>query len=366
MPRYKHPRLPNGYGSISKLSGKRRNPYCVRPPTTEYDEERRPIRPKPICYTDTWHHAFVALTAWKAGTYEPGMEATLSTQETDINRILADYSRVTRRVDGITFAEVFKQAFDWHSQKDIGESAKNAYRSGFRAIPTMHDRIFASISIDEWQAAVNDVNKKSLHYTAKMAIMLCYKYAILKGICDKNLGSYIIVKPYEVKHGTPFSDEELKFLWEHHRENQFLEDALIMIYSGFRVSAYAKMEVNLKERYFKGGIKTKAGKGRIVPIHDCIYPLVKKHGVHHIGENENYKKRFNKAMKAYGLPHTPHDCRHTFSALCERYEVRENDRKRLLGHSIGDITNDVYGHRTLEELTKEMNKICCPFVVHES
>ena len=31
--------------------------------------------------------------------------------------------------------------------------------------------------------------------------------------------------------------------------------------------------------------------------------------------------------------HTPHDCRHTFSMLCEKYNVKENDRKRILGHS---------------------------------
>ena len=60
-----------------------------------------------------------------------------------------------------------------------------------------------------------------------------------------------------------------------------------------------------------------------------------------------------------GLPkHTPHDCRHTFSALCEKYSVRENDRKRMLGHSFGsDITNAKYGHRTLEELRREIEKI---------
>lgn len=31
--------------------------------------------------------------------------------------------------------------------------------------------------------------------------------------------------------------------------------------------------------------------------------------------------------------------------------MTENDRKRMLGHSFGgDITNKVYGHRTLKEL----------------
>lgn len=37
---------------------------------------------------------------------------------------------------------------------------------------------------------------------------------------------------------------------------------------------------------------------------------------------------------------------------------KENDRKRMLGHSFGgDVTNDVYGHRTLEDLRSEIEKI---------
>ena len=78
---------------------------------------------------------------------------------------------------------------------------------------------------------------------------------------------------------------------------------------------------------------------------------------------------FYPTLEKLGIPgspkHTPHDCRHTFSALCEKYSVRENDRKRMLGHSFGnDITNAVYGHRTLEELRSEIKKIEVPFVTN--
>ena len=65
--------------------------------------------------------------------------------------------------------------------------------------------------------------------------------------------------------------------------------------------------------------------------------------------------------RAYVEGVSPHSCRHTFSRLCESYGVREADRKRMLGHSFGsDITNGVYGHRTLEELRTEIEKIKVP------
>ena len=57
----------------------------------------------------------------------------------------------------------------------------------------------------------------------------------------------------------------------------------------------------------------------------------------------------------------PHSSRHTFIRLCESYCVREADRKRMMGHSFGnDITNGVYGHRTLRELSAEIEKIKIP------
>ncbi len=47
-----------------------------------------------------------------------------------------------------------------------------------------------------------------------------------------------------------------------------------MIYSGFRISAYGKMEINMGEQYFRGGVKATAGKNRIVPFNKEIITFV--------------------------------------------------------------------------------------------
>lgn len=76
----------------------------------------------------------------------------------------------------------------------------------------------------------------------------------------------------------------------------------------------------------------------------------------------SFRKSMYAALERIGIKkHTPHDCRHTFSALCEKYGVAENDRKRMLGHSFGgDITNGIYGHRTVDDLRREIEKIKVP------
>ena len=66
--RKKHPRLPNGYGSIRYLGKSRKNPYAVHPPA-DIDGNRPPA----LCYVDDWMKGFIILTSYKAGTYTPGM-----------------------------------------------------------------------------------------------------------------------------------------------------------------------------------------------------------------------------------------------------------------------------------------------------
>lgn len=168
----------------------------------------------------------------------------------------------------------------------------------------------------------------------------------------------------EVEEGLPFWDEDLKVLWAN-RCDPVVRSLLIMCYSGFRISAWKEMEINLKEMYFKGGLKTAAGRDRIVPIHSGIQSLVLDalHDKGIIGcTNSAFSYRMKKKLTNLGIAErSPHDCRHTVSRLCEHYKVPEADRKRMMGHSMkDDITNGVYGHRTVEELRSsiEMIKIC--------
>ena len=144
-----------------------------------------------------------------------------------------------------------------------------------------------------------------------------------------------------------------------------------MIYSGYRIGAWKGMTVDLEKGIFIGGVKTDAGKNRVVPIHSCLQPLVEGmremttvDGVEKViflnGKSESqFRRDMKRTLEKIGVRTlTPHSCRHTFHRLLERAGVSEADRKRMLGHSLnGDITNGVYGHRSVEELKREIEKI---------
>ena len=360
----------------------------MHPPAT-LDATGKAIRPPAICYVDDYLKGFAVLTAYKAGTYKPGMEKELEiapTTDTDalVSRILSDYNTFKGAEEKhpethkLTFSEVYEKFIAWKfpEDTDLSKSSRNAYHCGYLNSKSLYDRTFEDLKAPDLQKVIDDcpLKKQSLN-TILMLFKQMYKFAIYSEIVTENKALYVSVKAKDdVEHGTPFSDTELQTLWQN-TDDPEVQLILIMCYSGWRIGEVLKLTTNLEERYFQGGIKTAAGKDRIVPIHPSIYEFAKNKVLTQNGrlciysQTQHRNALFYPTLERLGIvgdpKHTPHDCRHTFSALCEKYGVRENDRKRMLGHSFGnDVTNAVYGHRTLEELRTEIEKIKVPFVTN--
>ena len=240
---------------------------------------------------------------------------------------------------------------------------ENSMRAAYKNCKSIHDRSFRSLTANDLQEVVDNCPKK--HSSLELIIILfhqMYAYAEANDLADKDYSKFVkINKVDDDEHGEPFSEDDLRILWNH-QENEVVEMLLIMCYSGFRISAYENMKTNLEERYFQGGVKTAAGKDRIVPIHSALLPLVHKrldrYDVYLPTGVSNFRKAMYGILKSLGIKkHTPHDCRHTFSMLCDKYGVNENDKKTMLGHAFTDVTNKVYRHRELEELRKQIEQI---------
>ena len=383
----KRPRLPHGYGSIRYLGSGRRRPYAVHPPGASSE------RGAALCYVSDWFIGFAVLTAWHAGVYYPGLEDEIykstrseikgNSPEELCKRIIKDYSRMNHRRHGSTVAEVYELYLDWkygeNAARQLSADSRAATEAAFELLRPYHSRLLHDVTIQEWQDRVNKIGKQYSRSTVRNVVGLIknlYNYAVPRELCRKDFGRYVVMpKTKPEVHYEPFTDEELKVLWSK-REDPVVKMILVMCYSGFRVSAYVQRDfkVNQEEGYFKGGIKSESGRNRTVPIHSAIRPLVEsmtegERPVFFGGKSvSQFRRDMKNTLQKLGLPErTPHSCRHTFSRLCESYGVREADRKRMMGHSFGsDITNGVYGHRTLEELRVEIEKIKVPGTVDEN
>lgn len=104
---------------------------------------------------------FVVLTAYKAGTYEPRMEQSLSelTPSGDsnlINQILADYNRSKPMKEDLcspTFTEVYEKFYDWkfNVKRKYSQSSIDSSRTAFKNCSAIHDKPIDQNSYDELQ-----------------------------------------------------------------------------------------------------------------------------------------------------------------------------------------------------------------------
>ena len=77
----------------------------------------------------------------------------------------------------------------------------------------------------------------------------------------------------------PFTEDEIKMLWQK-KDILYIDIILILIYTGLRASEFLNIEnknINFDEQYVICGMKTAAGKNRVVPIHDAILPFFKRY-----------------------------------------------------------------------------------------
>lgn len=357
MARKKRLKLPNGYGSIKFLGKNRRNPYGVYPPA-ERDENGNLFTPKAIGYTETWEAAYELLTVYNME--KKGKIKTVTNTFIDRSPTFAE-----------VFEDFYKEKYETNKSKSYSEQSRRSTRTAFNNCSVLHDKQVAQIKYKDLQDVLNNCTLR--HASQELIASLfrqMYGYMLKYEIVDTDYSVHVEIPiPDDDESGERFTDEELLILWEH-KDDEVVQMLLIMCYSGFRIKAYTQMTTDLKKKYFKGGVKTTAGKGRTVPIHSLIYDFVCQRDPHNLLGCSDAKFRqlmYDKLAELKidyttdGKKRTPHDCRHTFSALCEQYDVNENDRKRMMGHAFsGDITNAKYGHRTVEQLRKEIEKIKKP------
>ena len=138
---------------------------------------------------------------------------------------------------------------------------------------------------------------------------------------------------------------------------------LVFLYSGWRISellGLRREDVDLEIGAMKGGVKTRSGKGRIVPIHSKIFSMVKRRydeGNEYLFAHEGkgissgtYYKFWNEIMGNLDMKHTPHECRHTFRSWLDSADANKVCIDRIMGHASANTGERIYTHKSIEEL----------------
>lgn len=350
-------RLPNGYGTVYKLSGNRRRPFVAAVPVGF--KENGKVDQKPIGYFAKKPEALQALAEYNAN--KKGQSAVEN---------FADFQKV-QKASAYTFTDVYNM---WAEQRYInkGKPIPNAYASAFKWCSNLYEIPFKDIKQMHMQTAVDKCEKGySTKKSIKTLLNQLSKYALGNDIIKTVYSSLVELptKPKSTKH-KPYTDDELRLLWANCGDIT-AQTILIMSYTGMRPSEFLKIKtenIHLDEGYMRGGIKTAAGINRMIPLADCIMPFIQKmynpastflfpaESGSEMKYDFYYRKMYLPLLQTLNIgEHYPHDGRHTCASALDRAGVNKNIIKMILGHVSNDVTDDVYIHKLLPELIEAAN-----------
>lgn len=334
-------RRANGTGSIYKMTHKPlRKPYRVVI-TVSYTDDGKAVRKT-------------------VGTFRTAKEA---------QAFLKDYNgNASEFIRGET---TFGQCWDWmiEDKKRAGVGLR-AYTTAKMRLEFLFNRPILDIRLADLQRIIDDNNTMSRSTLKNIlkALNGTYKAAAKNDIKVNNYPALIVLPPEQEDREEihkPYTPEEIIKLWQ--SDDKISKWQLLYIYTGTRPTELVKMEldnINLKERYMIGGIKTKAGKNRIIPIAECILPILSDFYAQARFKRVPTLGRIMPAYKTYRLAlqkangHRPHDGRHTFATLADAYKIDQNIVKRILGHSLSNnITQSVYTHKDAKDLIIAVNQL---------
>ena len=341
-------RNPNGFGSVYKLSGRRRRPW-VAVVTTGWTENGKQLR-QIVGYFETKQKGLDALALHRISPVSPKIDLTLSE----------------------LYAEWSESKF-----KNVSRYSVNNYKTSWSYIKEYEHVKFRELRTAHWQAVIDHAAGKGLGQSAlkkiRTLISELNRYAMKNDIINKNYADYIELPKFEKKERERFSDLEVKKIEAAAASNPWASTVLILIYTGMRVGELLRLtrfNVNLDRRLITGGIKTEAGKNRVIPIHPKILKYVKAwydkggealicredgSGMHPDYYRKNY---YYKALDAAGVRRlVPHACRHTFASLLAEAGTDPLYIQRILGHADYAFTANEYTHPELEALHEAIKKI---------
>lgn len=349
-------KLPNSYGSVTKLTGNRRKPYMIRKTIGYiYDEGTGKLKENRIIigYAKTRADAMQMLADYNSNPFDVELSKT-------------------------TFKEVYER---WSEEKypTISHSGVLGYRASYKVCEPLYDRQFKELKLNDLQRVI-DNSKKNYPTMKKIKILFnqMYDYAMKHEICSKDYSVFVDIQKHKNKNPnkyerTKFSNDEVKTIWKE-ADNHYGQILLMLIYTGVRVSELCdlkKENVFINDRYFKV-VESKTENGiRYVPIADKILPFFKwwyenstsEYLLHAPNSNRmlyrNYRDAYFKPIMAkYNMTHKIHDTRHTCTSMLTQANVKPVTIKKIIGHSGAmSLTEKVYTHLDIQELLDAINKI---------
>lgn len=371
----KYKRRPNGSGTVVKLSGRRRKPFCAKVTLDERNLTNGEKKRLVIGTFETYQEALNALSL-----YSLTVNNTISKKEAmeidpEVYQKVQD--KMSKKVP--TFLDIY-YILDKDEFALLSPQTQNSMHGAIKHLKKLHYLKIDQITLRMIQDVFDeDGSNHSTQVHMKTICTKVFRYAVVNQCIERNddYTSYIRIAKYEESDmHRPYTINEILALKKADIPEAHI--MLIFIYTGVRINELLNINrdnIHIDEKcdddgterlisYMITGSKTKAGKNRIVPIHDDIKQYVidellkpEKRLVDVTYANFTTRTVLIKVNKLLNTHHTMHDTRKTFATLCQMNNLNVYIRKKVLGHRMNDITFDVYTNESKNRLWTEINKI---------
>lgn len=326
-------RLPNGYGSVTKLSGTRRKPYMVRITTgKEYDPVKDDYIQKRtvLGYYATKQEALTALADFQKNPYSI----------TDVN---------------VTVKEL------WDTIKDTvkaSDDRKKVYARTFDKYMTpISGMKVRQIRARHLQQIIDDCKAGySVKSNIRSVMHHMFRYAAQNDIIDKDYTDYIKFEQEQtILQREIYTDEEVKKLWAYSDQEEYAF-TLVLLHQGMRIKEF--MELSPEDIDLEAGtISIRKAKNnysiRTIPINKAVFDLVRRFKEHPTTLTKSRYEHFTNNA----LGHRAYDVRHTFATKCNTLGLPTLIVQRIMGHKPDTLLEQVYTHLSIEELSEAICKV---------
>lgn len=343
---------PNGFGTVTKLSGKRRKPWVVKV-TIGFDENTGKQIQKSLGTFATRPEALRHLSLHHVSEENISLAMALSPDKVlDMKKKKTKKHTFGECVSAVTERDAPKRSASWLTLRD----------NISRLLDELMDKNIDEIELEDMQKVINKVRDSGKSQTTlnrcKIMCSSAFEYAVIHKWIDRNddYTKYIeanSIAERKIIH-KPFTKEHIELL--KNDDSMFSKVLLFYILTGCRANEPFKAKIY--DDYIVCGSKTSSGKNRKIPIHSYLKPFISE--VFEYLSKESYSTlnyKLAKFNKKYKLDYTMHDTRNTFATLGKEFDMRPTVIKKIMGHRINDLTDDVYTHESIEYLKKEIGKI---------
>lgn len=270
--------------------------------------------------------------------------------------------------------------------RDMGRSSRRGYELSWSYVPeSLRQKFARDVRTDDFQAVIDGLQARGLSDSTANHVKFLYsklcQWMMQRDLITKNYAAFLVVQKTEHRKISTFTAEEvakIQALANGDSEDRAVQTAMltmIFLFTGMRISelftlSVSSIHLEAPVPYLQGGVKTEAGKNRVIPIHRRILPFFQFFCDRAEGDlmvsgfcgnkrPDGWRSRdYAKMLESLGISYrVPHNTRKTMATNAAQAGVDQIALAKLMGWTDIDVGTKYYIAPEAAYLAAELDKL---------